>query len=65
MLFFHCFVVQFNFKNKEACPSFLDLFIELLKNPRGVRGGAGAPPRVAGGVPPRRPPTEISVYFLT
>ena len=29
-------------KNKEACPSFLDFFIEPLRNSGGVRGGAGA-----------------------
>ena len=44
-------------KTRRHARFFAVLFIELLNNPGGVRGGAPAPPRVAGGVrgqPPRR-----------
>ena len=43
-------------KNKEACPFSQDFFTELLTDRGGVRGWAGATPRVAGGVRGGRAP---------
>ena len=44
-------------------PVFSVLFIEPLKTPGGVRGGAGAPPRVAGGGSGDAAPPDGPVCF--
>ena len=45
-------------KKQGGMPDCSGLFIEPLNNPGGVRGGAGAPPRVAGGVRGGRSPPQ-------